>query len=97
MIDNDRMTPSERMQRIREIQGQAAQQRAAERARPRDPRAVLELEMTRRLVMRLRLRELRNLTMSEAELAEWRRQNDEHEKDLNDYQRVGDASRDWTK
>jgi hypothetical protein len=55
-----------------------------------------DLEMTRRLVMRLRLREFRNLTMTGRELAEHRALEAELTKDR-DEARWGNASRDGMK
>jgi hypothetical protein len=89
------MKPSERLRRIRDIARQAGEQADAERIRPRDLLA-RDLELTRRLVMRLRLREFRNLTMTGAELAEFRAVNDEMQNDADDA-RCGNASRDAMK
>ena len=86
------LSPSERLEAVQAIQRLAAAARDAERERPRDPRAAIDLEMTRRLVMRLRLRELRNATMTAAEIAELRDIERDIERDRE--QRLDD---DWTR
>jgi hypothetical protein len=86
------LSPSERLEAVQAIQRLAAAARDAERERPRDPRDAHDFEMTRRLVMRLRLREFRNLTMSFTELAELRDIERDIERDRE--QRLDD---DWTR
>jgi hypothetical protein len=79
--------------RIRACQAAAAAQRQAEAERVIEP-------LTDRLAQRinyLRARELRGWLMIEAEINECRRRENEMEKDLEDYSRIGNASRDWTK
>ena len=60
------LTPSQRLERLRLVQRQAADTAQDEQARLQaeraDPRHKHDLEMTRQLVLRLRLREFRNLT-----------------------------------
>jgi len=71
------MTPSERLQRIRELQDAAAAQRQAEADRPREP-------MSDRLQHRvdyLRARELRGWLVIEAQINELRALEDEIERD----------------
>jgi hypothetical protein len=86
------LSPSERLEAVQAIQRLAAAQRDSERECRRDPRDTQDFEMTRRLVMHLRLRELRNATMTAVELAELRalERDIEHDRE----QRLDD---DWTR
>jgi GAF domain-containing protein len=82
------MSPSERLERLKEIQDAAQAQRQAEAARPREP-------LTDRLAHRiqyLRQREVRGWLMIEAEINECRRLEREIELDRQE-ERQGD----WTR
>ena len=81
------LTPTERLRRVRAIQRLAAEQREAERIRPRDL-----MSNTRYWIDQRRLRDIRGWLMIEAEINECRRREDEIERDR--MERLDD---DWTK
>jgi len=81
------LTPTERLRRVRAIQRLAAEQREAERIRPRDL-----MSNTRYWIDQRRLRDIRGWLMIEAEINECRRLEDELERDHE--QRLDD---DWTR
>jgi len=81
------LTPTERLRRVRAIQRLAAEQREAERIRPRDL-----MSNTRYWIDQRRLRDIRGWLMIEAEINACRRLEDELERDHE--QRLDD---DWTR
>ena len=81
------LTPTERLRRVRAIQRLAAEQREAERIRPRDLMSNLHYRRDY-----LRLRDIQGWLMIEAEINECRRREDEIERDHE--QRLDD---DWTR
>ena len=81
------LTPSERLRRVRAIQRLAAEQREAERIRPRDLMSNLHYRRDY-----LRLRDIQGWLMIEAEINECRRR--ESEPELDREQRLDD---DWTR
>ena len=81
------LTPTERLRRVRAIQRLAAEQREAERIRPRDLMSNAHYRLDY-----LRLRDIRGWLMIEAEINACRRLEDELERDHE--QRLDD---DWTR
>ena len=77
------LTPSERLRRVRAIQRLAAEQREAERIRPRDLMSNLHYRRDY-----LRLRDIQGWLMIEAEINECRRR--ESEPELDREQRLDD-------
>jgi len=81
------LTPTERLRRVRAIQRLAAEQREAERIRPRDLMSNVHYRRDY-----LRLRDIQGWLMIEAEINECRRR--ESEPELDREQRLDD---DWTR
>ena len=81
------LTPTERLRRVRAIQRLAAEQREAERIRPRDLMSNVHYRRDY-----LRLRDIQGWLMIEAEINECRRR--ESELELDREQRLDD---DWTR